>query len=292
MSIVNGVSLIGFMRGGADALWVDERMAEVFLDQAVSFVSDHREGPFFLYYAFHQPHVPRLPGERFAGSTGLGPRGDVIAEMDWCVGEMLDALERPGLRENTIVVFSSDNGPVLDDGYEDRAVECCGDHRPAGPLRGGKYSLFDGGTRVPFLLRWPGKVEPGTSAALVSHVDFLASFAGLVGVPLPARAGVDSFDMLPALLGRSATGRDELVAEGAGAKTLIRQGDWVCIPPHPGPAVSRTSGIELGNSPEVQLYNLSRDIGQVVNVAAEHPERTARMTARLREIREGAGTRS
>ncbi|MBT3291860.1 MAG: sulfatase-like hydrolase/transferase, partial [Victivallales bacterium] len=149
MSIVNGVSRIGYMRGGKAALWTDETMAEVFADKAISFVADHKDEPFFLYYAFHQPHVPRVPGPRFAGTTGLGPRGDVIAEMDWCVGELLNALQRLGLDENTIVVFSSDNGPVLDDGYEDQAAELVGEHHPAGPLRGGKYSMFDGGTRVP-----------------------------------------------------------------------------------------------------------------------------------------------
>ena len=291
MSIVNGVSRIGFMRGGASALWTDEEMAEVFLARAASFVAEHRDEPFFLYYAFHQPHVPRLPGARFAGSTGLGPRGDVIAEMDWCVGEMLDALDRLGLRENTIVVFSSDNGPVLDDGYDDRAVELCGGHRPAGPLRGGKYSMYDGGTRVPFLLRWTGAVEPGETSAVVSHVDFYASFASLVGVPLSAEAAVDSLDMLAALLGRTRVGREELVTEGVQAKTVLRRGDWVYIPPHPGPAVSKTTAIETGNCPDPQLYNLAEDIGQLRNAAAERPDVLAAMSERLSEIRAGERTR-
>lgn len=291
MSIVNGVSRIGYMRGGKAALWRDEEMAEVFLGEAVRFVSEHRQGPFFLYYAFHQPHVPRLPGPRFAGCTGLGPRGDVIAEMDWCVGQFLDTLDRLGLSDNTIVIFSSDNGPVLDDGYADEAVERCGSHRPAGPLRGGKYSLFDGGTRVPFLLRWPGVVKPGDTSALVSHVDFLASLAGLVGRELRPGEGVDSLDMLPALLGRDPRGRDELVSEGIGAKTLLRQGDWVFIPPHPGPAVSPTTGIELGNATEPQLYHLGNDVGQAVNLAAHQPDRVKAMQARLEEIRRGAATR-
>ena len=246
----------------------------------------------FNYYAFHQPHVPRLPGPRFAGTTGLGPRGDVIAEMDWCVGEMLDALDRLGLAENTIVIFSSDNGPVLDDGYEDRAAELCGGHRPAGPLRGGKYSLFDGGTRVPFILRWPGRVVPGESPAVVCHVDFLASFAAQAGVPLPSGAGPDSMDVLPALLGRSPRGREELVAEGANAKTVLRQGDLVFIPPHAGPAVYANTNIESGNAPEPQLYDLGADIGQVRNLAAERPEVVAAMTARLKEIRGGSRTRT
>ncbi len=285
MSIVNGVSRIGYMRGGDAALWVDEDMADVFLEKAVSFVEKNKDGPFFLYYAFHQPHVPRLPHPRFVGSTGLGPRGDAIAEMDWCVGEMLDALERCGLKEDTIVVFSSDNGPVLNDGYYDEAVELCGDHRPAGPLRGGKYSMYDGGTRVPFIVSWPGAVETGESDALVSQVDFFASFAALAGVS--PDAGPDSVDVLDALLGQSDTGRAEIVLEGVQAKTVLRQGDWVFIPPHQGPPVNTNVNIETGNSPVPQLYNLSGDIGQIENVASIYPDVAERMADRLREIRSG-----
>lgn len=291
MSIVNGVGRIGYMRGGAAARWTDETMAETLLGRALGFVETHRAQPFFLYYAFHQPHVPRLPGPRFAGSTPHGPRGDVIVEMDWCVGEVLAALDRLGLREETIVIFSSDNGPVLDDGYVDQAVELRGDHAPAGPLRGGKYSVFDGGTRVPFVLAWPGTVAPGTSAAIVSHIDFLASFAALAGVPLPVEAGPDSENVLPALLGRSETGRQEIVTEGLTARTLLRRGDWVFIPPHKGPAVFASTGIESGHAPEPQLYELSADIGQRRNRAAERPDLVAAMAARLAAIRAGTGTR-
>ena len=287
MSIVNGVSRIGYMRGGEAALWVDEDMADVFLDKAVSFVETNKDNPFFLYYAFHQPHVPRLPHPRFVGSTGLGPRGDAIAEMDWCVGEMLDALDRCGLKEDTIVVFSSDNGPVLNDGYYDEAVELCGDHRPAGPLRGGKYSMYDGGTRVPFIVSWPGNVEIGESDALVSQVDFLASFAALAGVSLDADAGPDSVDVLDALLGQSDEGRAEIVLEGIQAKTILRQGDWVFIPPHQGPPVNTNVNIETGNSPVPQLYYLADDIGQIENVASVYPDVAERMADRLREIRSG-----
>ncbi len=287
MSIVNGVSRIGYMRGGEAALWVDEDMADVFLEKAVSFVETNKDNPFFLYYAFHQPHVPRLPHPRFVGRTGLGPRGDAIAEMDWCVGEMLDALERCGLKEDTIVIFSSDNGPVLNDGYYDEAVELCGDHRPAGPLRGGKYSMYDGGTRVPFIVSWPGNMETGESEALVSQVDFFASFAALAGVSLDADAGPDSVDVLDALLGQSDEGRAEIVLEGVQAKTVLRQGDWVFIPPHQGPPVNTNVNIETGNSPVPQLYYLSDDIGQIENVASIHPDVAERMADRLREIRSG-----
>ena len=285
MSIVNGVSRIGYMRGGEAALWVDEDMADVFLKKAISFVAENKDNPFFLYYAFHQPHVPRLPHPRFVGSTGMGPRGDAIAEMDWCVGEMLDALERCGLKEDTIVVFSSDNGPVLNDGYYDEAVELCGDHRPAGPLRGGKYSMYDGGTRVPFIVSWPGAVGPEESAALVSQVDFLASFAALAGVSLDADAGPDSVDVLDALLGQSDEGRAEIVLEGVQAKTVLRQGDWVFIPPHEGSPVNTNVNIETGNSPVPQLYCLADDIGQIENVASIYPDVAERMADRLRQIR-------
>ncbi|MHC4248667.1 MAG: sulfatase family protein [Planctomycetota bacterium] len=290
-TIVNGISRIGHMRGGAAALWDDERMAEVFLNEAIGFVEEHGDEPFLLYYAFHQPHVPRVPGPRFAGATGLGPRGDVIAEMDWCVGEMTRALERLGLSENTIVIFSSDNGPVLDDGYEDRAVELCGDHSPAGPLRGGKYSMFDGGTRVPFVLSWPGTVEPAESGAVVSHVDFLASFARLAGTELAPDAGPDSLDVLDALLGRSDTGRGEIVTEGTRAKTVVRMGDMVYIPPHEGVAVAWHTKIETGNSSEPQLYDLAADVGQARNLAEERPDEVDRMAARLADIRASSRTR-
>ena len=290
-SIVNGVSRIGHMKGGEKALWKDETMCDIFLEKAQSFVKENKEKPFFLYYAFHEPHVPRIPSPRFKGSTKLGPRGDVIAEMDWCVGQMMKTLDELGLRKNTIVIFSSDNGPVLDDGYLDRAEELKGNHKQAGPLRGGKYSLFDGGTRVPFILSWPGTVEPGVSEALVSHVDFYHSFAALAGQTLEGKAAPDSQNVLEALLGRSERGRDELVTEGTKAKTLVRQGDWVFIPPYDGPAMRKQINMEMGNSQEPQLYDLSKDIGQIRNVALENTELVAKMQTRLEEIQSGNKTR-
>jgi arylsulfatase A-like enzyme len=311
-TIVNGVSRIGHMRGGKAALWTDETMAETFAGKAVAFVEQNCAGPFFLYYALHQPHVPRLPNPRFRGATKLGARGDVIAEMDWCVGEILNAIDRLGIRDNTIVIFSSDNGPVLDDGYMDRAEELKGGHKVAGPLRGGKYSMFDGGTRVPFVLRWPSRVLPGPSRvlpgpsrvapgldhvqagesdALVSHVDFHASFAALTGQPLGADEAPDSFDVLDALLGKSIRGREELVTEGTKQKTVFRQGNWVFIPPHDGPAMNVSTNTELGNSPDPQLYDLSLDVGQITNVAETQSARAKQMSGRLTEIVNGKRTR-
>ena len=185
MAIVSGISRIGFMHGGKSALWNDETMAATFTHEAVAFIKRNKSKPFFLYFATHDIHVPRVPHGRFAGKSGMGPRGDAIVEFDWSVGEVLRALDENGMAESTLVVLTSDNGPVIDDGYRDDAVEKLGSHKPAGPFRGGKYSNFEGGTRVPFMVRWPGKVKPGTSKAMVSQVDFLASLAALAGSPAP-----------------------------------------------------------------------------------------------------------
>ncbi len=162
MAIVNGISRIGYMKGGKSALWTDEDMADTFTHEAVSFIKNNASKPFFLYFATHDIHVPRVPHPRFVGKSGMGPRGDAIVEFDWSVGEVLKTLDEANLTDNTLVILTSDNGPVIDDGYQDQAVEKLGDHKAAGPYRGGKYSKFEGGTRVPLIVRWPGHVKPGT----------------------------------------------------------------------------------------------------------------------------------
>ncbi len=280
-SIVNGVSRIGYMKGGTDARWIDEEMTEVFLDKAETFITENKDNPFFMYYGLHQPHVPRVPNERFAGRSGMGPRGDAILEADWAVGQLLDLLDGLGLRENTLVVFSSDNGPVSDDGYKDMARELMGDHKMAGPLRGGKYSLYDGGTRVPFIISWPGRIKPGESDALVCQMDFLASFAAMAGVTL--EGSHDSENTLRAFMGKSKKGRKNLVMEGAG-NLAFRQGDWVLLPPSPGAAYSPLTDTETGRLSEYQLYNLKEDIGQKNNLAAGNPKRVAKMAAELEAV--------
>jgi arylsulfatase A-like enzyme len=282
-AIVNGIGRIGYMTGGKKALWVDADMADTFAAKAVAFLERHRDERFFLYLATHDIHVPRVPHARFAGRSGMGPRGDAILQLDATVGAVLDALDRLGLAGKTLVLFTSDNGPVVDDGYRDEAFERLGDHRPAGPLRGGKYSAFDGGTRVPFLVRWPGRVAAGTSDALVSQVDFLSSFATLAGVPLGGDDAPDSIDVLPALLGASKTGRAELV-EHAGSLALVTP-RWKYIEPGDGPQVSRETRIELGNAREPQLYDLVADLGETTNVAARRPDVVRDLAARLETIR-------
>lgn len=289
MTIVNGISRIGWMRGGRAARWVDEEMADVLTAKATGFIERHRDGPFFLYYATHDIHVPRVPHARFAGKSGLGPRGDVILQLDWATGAIRDALDRLKLSDRTLVVFTSDNGPVVDDGYRDEAVEKLGGHRPSGPLRGGKYSAFEAGTRVPTIVRWPGRVKPGVSDALVGQVDFLASFAALVGQPLAREEGPDSHDVLDALLGTSRKGRDELV-EQAWTLSLVTT-RWKLIAPSDGPRMSVHTQTELGNDPLPQLYDLAADPGEQRNMAAKRPEVVKELRSRLERVRQEGRSR-
>lgn len=288
-TIVNGISRIGYMTGGRAARWVDEDMADVVTREATDFMTRHQDEPFFLFFSLHDIHVPRAPHSRFAGKSGLGPRGDVILQLDWCTGQILETLDRLDLADNTLVLFTSDNGPVVDDGYKDDAVEKLGRHKPAGPLRGGKYSAFEAGTRVPMIVRWPGRVEPGVSDALVCQVDFPASFATLVERPLASADAPDSFDVLPALLGKSDAGRDHLVEH---ARVLsLRQGTWKLIAPGRGPQVFSNTNIESGLSSEPQLYDLASDLGETTNLAAEQPERVEQMTKALKRLRRAGRSR-
>ncbi len=280
-TIVNGVPRIGYMKGGEAAKWSDIDMADHFLGKAQDYVKTHKDQPFFLYYAMQQPHVPRTPHPRFEGKSGMGPRGDVILEADWCIGEFMKTLEEEGILENTLIVFSSDNGPVLNDGYYDDAVEKLGKHTPAGPLRGGKYSLFEAGTRVPFITYWKGTIQPGVSDALVCQMDLLASLAKLTGTE---ETSTDSEELMDVLMGKSADGREELVIE-ATTRTALRKGDWLMIPPYKGAKKNNHVNIELGNDEVFQLYNLNEDIGQQNNVADSNPEKLAEMVDAFKAIR-------
>lgn len=269
MSINNGISRIGFQKGGKAAMWRDEDLADQFTEDAIRWMKEHQHESFFLFFALHQPHVPRTPHERFVGSSGLGPRGDVIKEADWSVGQILNTLDELGLTERTLIVFSSDNGPVLDDGYHDDAVIQVSDHDVNGMLRGGKYSLFDAGTRVPFFVSWPGQVESGISDALVCQIDLMASIADILGITIPS-GGEDSQVLTHALMGKSETGRSELVME-AGGRIALQKDDWYFIPPHKGPKVFGWVNIESGIDTINQLFKKS-DIRQENNLIHEFPE--------------------
>ncbi len=280
-SIVNGIPRIGFMKGGESAKWTDIDMADYFLKDAQQYVKSHKNEPFFLYYALQQPHVPRTPHPRFVGSSGMGPRGDVIVEADWCIGEFIKTLESEGLLENTLIVFSSDNGPVLNDGYFDDAVEKIGKHKPAGVLRGGKYSLFEAGTRVPFFTYWKGHITPHVSDAMISQLDLFNSIASLVGSKEQTQ---DSKALLDVFLGKTDNGRKELVLE-ATTRTALRHENWVMIPPYEGPQIAKETQIELANDSIYQLFNLADDIAQKNNLAQSNPEKLQEMITRFEAIR-------
>lgn len=288
-TIVNGISRIGYMAGGKAARWSDEDMADTITKKATEFLEANKGGPFFLYFATHDIHVPRVPNKRFAGATGMGPRGDAITQFDWCVGEVLAALDRLKLADDTLVILTSDNGPVVDDGYQDEAVAKLGGHKPAGPLRGGKGGVFEGGTRVPFLVRWPARVKPGTSDALVCQIDLPASVAALTGQKFAAADAPDSFDVLPALLGQSPAGRDHLVEQGG--VLAVRQGPWKLIEPGRGPAVAVNTNTETGQAPTARLFHLAGDLGETTDLAAKHPDVVKELQSLLNRVRSGGRSR-
>ncbi len=287
-SIVNGISRIGFMTGGHKARWRDEDMADVFTGKAIDFVQQHKDESFFLFFSTHDIHVPRMPHERFQGGTELGYRGDAIEQMDWCVGQVLNTLDKLHLTEKTLVIFCSDNGPVLDDGYQDDAIEKIDGHQQAGPFRGGKYSIYEGGTRTPFITRWPGKIKPGVSHEVVCCVDLPASMAALVKQELPTEACVDSHNLLPALLGvPGAKGRDHLVEQGRGL--ALRVGDWKLLR-HPNNKAVESLTYKKGPG-KFELFNLADDPGETTNLMEQQPERARTLKARLQAIEESGRSR-
>ena len=278
-TIIDGISRIGFMTGGRAARWKDEDKADVLTQKALEFIRQNQRRPFFLEFATHDPHVPRVPNARFVGRSGCGVRGDVIVQFDWCVGQVLVTLEKLNLSSNTVVILSSDNGPVLDDGYDDRAVEDLNGHRPAGPWRGGKYSTYEGGTRVPFILSWPGRVPTGVSGALVSHVDFCASFAALTGQTIPDGDAPDSRNVLSALLGDSKTGRPTLVEHDGFDILAFRDGLWKFI--EPDLRIRRNPKPDRSYSPAGELYDLGRDLGETNNLNSLNPGMSKKVAGEL-----------
>jgi arylsulfatase A-like enzyme len=290
-SVINGIGRIGFMSGGTSALWKDEDIADTLVEKSIAFIEKNKANPFFLYFSTHDIHVPRVPNPRFIGTTNMGPRGDAIAEFDWQVGQVLKTLDRLSLTENTLVILSSDNGPVLDDGYKDQAKERLGDHKPAGLLRGGKYSIFDAGTREPFIVRWPKRIKPAASDAFISQVDLIASLAALTGQSLKAEDAPDSLNMLNVLLGQNKVEREYIIEHSQFGTLSIRVGDWKYIEPSNKSKVAWETGIESGNDPNPQLYNLKEDPGEQNNLVQDHSEIVKKLASMLTKIKETDRTR-
>lgn len=290
MTIVNGVGRIGWMTGGKSALWKDEDMADTFANKAVAFIEDsakQKETPFFLYYATHNIHVPRVPNARFVGSSGHGTRADSIQELDAAVGRVMQTLEKLGIADNTLFIFSSDNGGVMDDGYED-----VGDfsYNPNTPLNGHKGNVLEGGHRVPFIARWAGHIKPGSeSKALIALLDLPRTFAALTGVEVPAGGCADSVNVLPALLGESQKGRETFIAHNGGINGPfgVRDGDWKLVTGGPGGYGGKAKNQAKTPSPNAgaQLYNLATDLGEATNLAKENPEKLKELQTLLSKAR-------
>lgn len=287
-SIVDGISRIGFMKGGKAALWKDQDMADTITNEAVKFIEANKDKPFFLYFGTNDIHVPRDPHERFIGKSGCGIRGDVTVQLDYCVGRIMETLKKAGLEKDTLVIFSSDNGPVIDDGYYDGSVRNLNGHKAAGEFRGGKYSLLEGGTRMPFIVSWPGVVKPGVSRAIISQMDLAPSLASLTGAKALPGSFPDGENILPALLGTQAKGREELVIHGMGKNLALRKGKYKYYVPG---SVQRTamSGNQSAHDkvgPEGALYDLDKDPSEKTNVIDKNSRLAEQMAARLKELRE------
>ncbi len=287
-TIHNGISRIGFYTGGHAARFRDEDLADEWVKQSNTWIEQNKDQPFFLFFSSHDLHVPRMPHERFQGKTPLGFRGDAIVQLDWCVGELMKTLKRLDLDEKTLVVFCSDNGPVLDDGYKDGAVEKLENHKPAGPFSGGKYTVKEGGTRTPFITRWKGTIKPGVSKEMVCTVDLAASFAAMANVKIPLVGCKDSFDVMDALLGKSnAKGRPHLIQQDNGQRGNFgfRMGNWK-LQRHP-PGKKRGPKTE----PTYSLYHLENDPSEQTNIIKQHPEEARRLKSQLEQLIETGRSR-
>ncbi len=287
-TIINGISRIGYTTGGRSAWWKDEDIADVLMNKTKTFLNKNKNKPFFLYLSYSDIHVPRDPNPRLNGKSTLGRRGDDIAQMDWTTGEVMKTLDKLGLTKNKLVIFSSDNGPVLNDGYDDQSEELLGDHKPGGPFKGGKYSAYEAGTRVPTIVYWPSKVKPGISNAMVSQVDFFASFANLTGQKLNANAAPDSYNMLPALLGKSMTGRQTMLEESF--TLALRNGSWKYIEPQTKgtPAWLKNKKVETGLATKPQLFDLKNDLSEEHNIIDRYPDEAKKMKKILNDIEKAA----
>jgi arylsulfatase A-like enzyme len=261
----------------------------IFIDQAISWISgksaEAKSGkPFFLYLPLTSPHTPILPNPAWRGKSGLNQYGDFVMETDAEVGRLLKALDDQGLNENTFLVFTSDNGCSPSANYPELLAK---GHNPSGRLRGHKADIYEGGHRVPFLVRWPAKVKAGqTAQQLTSLIDFTATVADILGVKLPDNAAEDSFSFLPALTGEAGQDvRESLVHHSIGGYFAIREGPWkLALCPGSGGWSNPRPGLEPVETPKVQLFNLTTDLAEVENLEAKHPEVVARLTQKLESL--------
>ena len=291
MSIVNGIGRIGFMKGGGKALWKDENIADSIASHAIGFIEKNAKDPFFLYLCTNDVHVPRYPHERFRGKSPMGLRGEAILQFDWTVKQITDALERKGLADNTILIITSDNGPVLDDGYQDQAIELAGGHKPGGPFRGAKYSSYEAGSVIPFIVRWPGKVPAGkVSKAMVSQIDNVATLAKIAGTTLPKGAAADSREQLKTWMGKSKKSCPFAIKYASNHVIVARMDKWKYITPsNGGPMITWGPKIETGNQKTPQLYDMKQSAYESENVAAKHPKEVKKFQELISNVKKTKG---
>ena len=288
-SIVNGIGRIGYMKGGGTALWKDENIADSITQHAVDFIKENTDTPFFIYFATNDVHVPRFPHPRFRGTSEMGLRGDAIVQFDWSVGEIVRTLEEQGLLDNTLIILTSDNGPVLDDGYVDQAEELVGEHSPTGGLRGGKYSAYEGGTRVPFIVHWPALIkEPAVKEALVSQIDFLDVMANLVGVSNGESLSPDGqSEQTSTWFGENDKGRPYAIGMAQNHTLTLRTSTWKYIEPKGGAAmIPWGPKIETGYSTSPQIFlRTDGEYDETTNKASSHPAVVDNLYEELEKIR-------
>ena len=268
-TIVDGISRIGWMTGGKKALWKDDEMAGRILKHAQRFVKDNKNKPFFLYYASHNAHEPRVPSKAFKGKSKAGIYGDVIEEFDYCVGELVKTLKEEGLYENTILIITSDNAPMIKEGYDDGALEHINGHNPYGNLRGEKYSLHEGGTKVPFIFSWPDGVKASFEQNQpFVYVDLLSTIPALLGRVLPTEVCNDSRD--GSALFKAADAplyREYIITQNNGGDIALRMGYWKYIPS------------------KRELYDLSSDPSELHDVCFAYPEIVRQMDGIARKYK-------
>ena len=260
-TIVNGISRIGWMSGGNAARWKDEEMAQHLLDKAISYIEHHSQTPFFLYYATHNAHEPRVPSPAFRGKSNAGIYGDVIEEFDYCVAEIVKSLKDNGIYDNTLIIISSDNGPMIKEGYDDGALENINGHNPFGNLWGEKYSLYEGGTRVPFICSWPQKIrKPFKQEQPFSYIDMLATFAGILNIPITEEECNDSKNGAALFNAPDAPlYREYIMTQNNGGQIAVRKDNWKYIPAYQCHAA--------------ELYNLLTDPSELHNMILSCPDK-------------------
>ncbi len=273
--------------GPASASFEAEDVLPTLTRKAVEFIDIQAKNdqPFFLYMPLTSPHTPIVPSKEWQGKSSLGSYGDFVMETDWAVGEVLAALEKAGVGDNTLFVLTSDNGCSKAAGIPNLQAQ---GHYPSGELRGSKADIFDGGHRIPFIARWPERIKADTrSAQTICLIDLMATCAAILDVKLPDNAGEDSVSILPALLGTDEGPlHDAIVHHSINGSFAIRQGKWkleFCGDSggwsDPTPGSKETKGL-----PETQLYDLDAEIGETTNLQAEHPEVVTQLTKLLEEI--------